>query len=144
MGEPVMCASVYRTFPHYVPNAFLAFPNLPNRRILANTIHGSQFSQLLINLCENTREYRRIFGIRLFSGILQELTYVGIRLYIKIKSGIFVHFWRCYIIHIQKKKTNLQISFPRLLCFCRQYMGSGTRNGTRVLRAKVISAATIR
>ncbi len=38
------------------------------------------FSWLLVNLCENIQEYRRIFGICLFSAILWELTYVQIRL----------------------------------------------------------------
>ncbi len=36
---------------------------------LANTVHESQFSQLLVNLCESTRECWRTFSIRLFSAI---------------------------------------------------------------------------
>ncbi len=70
IGEKVMRGSLYSyilSIRHYAPNTFLALPNLPNRRILANTLWESQFSQLLINLCENAPECWRIFGIRLFS-----------------------------------------------------------------------------
>ncbi len=41
MSEQVMCGIGYLYIlgiRHYAPNAFLAFPNLPNRRILLNTI----------------------------------------------------------------------------------------------------------
>ncbi len=40
----------------YAPNTFLALPNFRKRQILANTVCESQFSQLLVNLCENARE----------------------------------------------------------------------------------------
>ncbi len=74
IGEQVMCRLVYSyilTIRHYAPNTFSALPNFQKRRILArilaNTVCESQFSRLLVNLCENTRERRQIFGIRLFS-----------------------------------------------------------------------------
>ncbi len=41
MGEQVMCGSVYSyilAIHHYVPNTFLALPNLPNRQILARIL----------------------------------------------------------------------------------------------------------
>ncbi len=40
----------------------------------------NQFLQLFVNLYENAREWRRIFGIRRFSAILWELMYVQIQL----------------------------------------------------------------
>ncbi len=41
---------------HYAPNRFSVFPNFWKRRILANTVWENQFSQLLVNLCENASE----------------------------------------------------------------------------------------
>ncbi len=49
-------------------------------KLLANTVCENQFSQLLVNLCENVRECRQIFGICLYSAILGEVTYVWIQL----------------------------------------------------------------
>ncbi len=69
IGEQVMCGSVYLNILaicHYALNTFSAFPNLLNRRILVNTVCESQFSRLLVNLCEDARECWQIFGIRLF------------------------------------------------------------------------------
>ncbi len=54
-----MCGSVYSYIlgiRHYAPNTFSVLPKLPSRRILANTICESQFSRLLVNLCENARD----------------------------------------------------------------------------------------
>ncbi len=59
IGEQVMCRSVYSYIlgiRHYALNRFSALPNFWKRRKLANTVRKSQFSQLLINLCENTQE----------------------------------------------------------------------------------------
>ncbi len=70
IGEQVMCGSVFSYIlgiRHYVPNTFSAPPNLQKRQILVNTLYESQFSGLLVNLCENARECWQIFGIRLFS-----------------------------------------------------------------------------
>ncbi len=89
MSKQVMWGSVYSCIPaihHFVPNTFLALPNLPNWWILANVYVENQFSALFVNLCENVQKYRYIFGIRLFLAILQELTYVWIRLYTNYPS----------------------------------------------------------
>ncbi len=58
-----MCGLVYSyilAIHHYVPNTFSALPNYWKRRILArilaNTECESQFSRLLVNLCENAGE----------------------------------------------------------------------------------------
>ncbi len=74
IGERVICGSTYSYILgicHYAPNTFSTLPNLWNRRILAristNTLYESQFTRLLINLRENGRECRQIFGIHLFS-----------------------------------------------------------------------------
>ncbi len=78
-----MCGSMYSyilVIRHYVSNTFSALLNLRNRWILANILCESQFSRLLINLCENARERWRIFGVRLFSLILRELVYVQFHL----------------------------------------------------------------
>ncbi len=91
MGEQVMCRSVYSyilTICHHALNTFLAFLNLPNQQILVNTYVKNQFSPLLVNLCKNAREHRRIFGIHLSSAIHRELTYVWIQLKKKKYSKI--------------------------------------------------------
>ncbi len=62
-----MYSYILGSIRHYMPNTFLAFSNLRNGRILANTLYESQFSQLLVNLCEDAGECWRIFGIHLFS-----------------------------------------------------------------------------
>ncbi len=74
---------------HYASNTFPALPNLPNWWTLANTVCENQFLQLLINLCKNARECGRIFGICLFSAILQKLMYVRIQLKILMKKVIW-------------------------------------------------------
>ncbi len=94
MGEQVMCGSVYAyilTIHHYAPNIFSAFPNLPNRWILANNKCESQSSQFLVNLYENTRECRWIFNICLFSA------FIRLKIAIPNKFVIFHHItsWTC-------------------------------------------------
>ncbi len=63
IGEQVMCRSVFSYIlglGHYAPNTFSAHPNLWKRwilvRILVSTVFESQFSWLLVNLCENAWE----------------------------------------------------------------------------------------
>ncbi len=63
IDKQVMCGSVYSYIlgiRHYAPNRFSVLPHFWKRRILgrilANTVCESQFSRLLVNLCENTRE----------------------------------------------------------------------------------------
>ncbi len=58
-GERVMCGSVYSYIlgiRHYAVDRFSTLPNFWKRRISANTSCKSQFSRLLVNLCENARE----------------------------------------------------------------------------------------
>ncbi len=57
--EQVICGSVYLYtlgIRHYALNTFLVLLNLPNRRILPNTVCESQFSRLFVDLCKNAGE----------------------------------------------------------------------------------------
>ncbi len=59
IGEQEMCGLVYSyilRIRYYAPNRFSVLPNFRKKQILANTIRESQFSRLLINLCDNARE----------------------------------------------------------------------------------------
>ncbi len=76
----------YREYTHTLIRTLLVCLFLPNilwysSRMyecavppLVNTYVKNQFLPLLVNLCENIRECRRIFGTRPFSAILWELT----------------------------------------------------------------------
>ncbi len=97
IGEQVVCGLVYSYIlgiRYYAPNTFSVLPNLPNRRILANTVCESQFSRLLVNLWENARE---LTNIR-YLPILGELTYAHFRLNIISTSLEYAYVWcRLYI-----------------------------------------------
>ncbi len=73
MGEQVMCGSAYLyslAVRHYATNTFSTLANLPKRQILARISDiKNQFSSLLV---ANLWEYRRIFGICLFSVLIWE------------------------------------------------------------------------
>ncbi len=72
----IMCRIHSQHFQIYQIDKYLA-------RILANTICENLFLRLLINLFENARECKQIFSICLFLGILQEFSYMRIRLKVK-------------------------------------------------------------
>ncbi len=89
VGEQVMCGSVYSYIlgiRHYAPNRFSALPNFWKRqilvRILVNIVRESQFSRLLVNLCENDRECYEYSVFTYSRPILGESTYVLLRLQI--------------------------------------------------------------
>ncbi len=78
IGEHVMCRSVYSytlRICNYAPNIFSALLNWPNRRILARilaeTICTSQFSRLLINLCENAENVDK-YSVFTYSWLFSE------------------------------------------------------------------------
>ncbi len=105
MGKQIICGSLYLYILaiHYC---------LPNTQILANVFVKNQFSSLLSNLCENAPEYRRIFGIRLFSVFSKNWCMCGSVLTIFVHLASLVRMFLTITSKNRKFCFGYQFSFP--------------------------------